>query len=498
MKKITLAFLQIILVYGLGNAQSASDVLRFSAVQNSSTARSLGVGNSMSVLGGDFSTISINPAGLAGFRSSDLTVSFGYSSINNETKSILNQVLNERVSNKVTFNNVGLVLASQPYNEGSNWKTANFAVGLNKLANFKESVYYQYNFSKEGSIVRSFRERANKGEFDPYGIELAFETGAIYEFTNNKGVKELGTDFDVEPFNSTYTQSTTRSGYVNELVFAYAGTYKDKLSLGATIGIPFAQYEVNNVYNEVSIEKKSPFNSLNLKETYILDGTGVNLKIGATYRPIQLFRLGLAIHTPTAYSFSDNSTSEFTYDYREAGKDKSAKAQSPDRNIQYALNTPWKFIGSAGAIFGKNGFLTAEVEYIDYQSGRLRFTQTDTIKASDQQELIKRESAINNEVKTTLKSAINIRLGGEFAYDIFRLRAGVNILGATQEINNKARQVYTLGAGIRGKSMFLDLAYAYLKQNYSSNPELVGSLRPVAIDVTGQNSNFIATLGFKF
>jgi hypothetical protein len=498
MKKITLAFLQIVLICGVSFAQSASDVLRFSAIQNSSTARSLGVGNSMSVLGGDFSTISINPAGLASFRSSDLTVSFGYSSINNETKSILNQVPNERVSNKITFNNVGLVLASQPYNEGSNWKTANFAVGLNKLANFKESVYYQYNFSKEGSIVRNFRDRANNGKFDPFGIELAFETGAIYEFTNKQGLKELGTDFDEVPFNSTYSQSTTRSGYVNELVFAYAGTYKDKLSLGATIGIPFAQYEVNNVYNEVSIEKKSPFNSLNLKETYILDGTGVNLKIGAIYRPFQLLRLGLAVHTPTAYSFSDNRISEFKYDYRAAGKDNSATAKSPDGNIQYALNTPWKFIGSAGAVFGKNGFLTAEVEYIDYQSGRLRFTQTDSIKASDQQELIKRESEINNEVKTTLKSAINIRLGGEFAYDVFRLRAGINILGATQEINNKPRQVYTLGAGIRGKSMFLDLAYSYLNQSYSFSPELVGNLRPIAIDITGQRSNFIATLGFKF
>jgi hypothetical protein len=498
MKKITLAFLQIVLICGVSFAQSASDVLRFSAIQNSSTARSLGVGNSMSVLGGDFSTISINPAGLASFRSSDLTVSFGYSSINNETKSILNQVPNERVSNKITFNNVGLVLASQPYNEGSNWKTANFAVGLNKLANFKESVYYQYNFSKEGSIVRNFRDRANNGKFDPFGIELAFETGAIYEFTNKQGLKELGTDFDEVPFNSTYSQSTTRSGYVNELVFAYAGTYKDKLSLGATIGIPFAQYEVNNVYNEVSIEKKSPFNSLNLKETYILDGTGVNLKIGAIYRPFQLLRLGVAIHTPTAYNFSDNSITEMTYNYRTAGKDKSAKAVSPDRNIQYALNTPWKFIGSAGAIFGKNGFITAEVEYINYQSGRLRFTQTDTISASDQQFLIQRENEINNDVKADFKSAINVRLGGEFAYDVFRLRAGVNFLGATQNIDNSTRQIYNLGAGIRGKNVFFDLAYSYLKQTYTSKPELVGMVRPIPVDITGQQNNFIATLGFKF
>ena len=188
MKKIALAFLQIIFIYSVNLAQSVSDVLRFSTIQNSSTARSLGVGNSMSVLGGDFSTVSINPAGLAGFRSSDFTISFGYSSINNETQSILNTVPNERVSNKITFNNVGLVLASQSSREGSNWTTANFAVGLNKLANFKEKISYDYKDLKDRSIIRSFRDQAVAGKFDLFGNELAFETGAIYEFTDRKSV----------------------------------------------------------------------------------------------------------------------------------------------------------------------------------------------------------------------------------------------------------------------------------------------------------------------
>jgi hypothetical protein len=513
MKKITLAFLQIVLIYSLGNAQSASDVLRFSAVQNSSTARSLGVGNSMSVLGGDFSTISINPAGLAGFRSSDLTVSFGYSSHVSNAKVNLPGLLNsEQPANKFTFNNVGLVLASQPFNENSDWKTTNFAVGLNKLANFNRDIYYQADLP--GSIVERFQNisndyynRYNKEipeGYDPFGVDLAFESFAI-GFDKTK--KKYFTDFDGNTSKPTsHSQSIRSSGYVNELVFAYAGNYKEKLSIGATVGVPFAQYEVTNTYNEVnkSVTNNFPFRSLNFTDSYILDGTGINLKVGAIYRPIKMLRVGLAIHTPTVYSFSDNRTSKMTYEY-DAGSNQISKmtATSPDGLVKYNLTTPWKFIGSGGVVIGKNGFITAELEYVDYQSGRLSFTQTDSTSAAQQQELKQFETEINADVVSTLKSALNIRLGGEFAYDVFRLRAGVNLLGATQQTNGVSQQVYTAGAGIRGKSMFFDLGYSYLKQSYGYQPYIAGLPNPKipnqdAVSVSTIRHNFVATLGFKF
>jgi hypothetical protein len=509
MKKITLAFLQIVLIYSVSSAQSASDILRFSAVQNSSTARALGTGNAMSVLGGEFSAISINPAGLAGFRSSDFTVSFGYSSHKSNAQVNLPGILSsDQAANRFTFNNVGLVLASQPYNEGSNWQTTNFAVGLNKLANFNRDIYYQADLP--GSIVTRFKNLANAGQFDDFGNNLAIENYAL-EYNNTQ--KAYISDFDV-PANASaplsHSQLIQTSGYVNELVFAYAGNYNDIVSVGATIGVPFAKYEVNNSYNEVNknVTDKFPFRSLNFTDSYILDGTGINLKIGAIYRISQMARAGLAIHTPTVYSFSDNRIAKMTYNYDYQNKqgqsvNSNETATSPDGLVKYTLNTPWKFIGSGGVILGKNGFITAEVEYVDYSSGNISFTQTDTIGAAQQQELKQFENEINNDVKTTLKSAVNIRLGGEFAYDVFRLRAGVNILGATQLNNNTTQQVYTAGAGVRGKSMFFDLGYSYLKQNFGYQPYVAGLPNPNvanrdAVSLSTTRHNFVATLGFKF
>ena len=34
----------------------------------------------------------------------------------------------------------------------------------------------------------------------------------------------------------------------------------------------------------------------------VLDGAGVNFKLGFVYRPIENLRIGFAIHTPTYYS----------------------------------------------------------------------------------------------------------------------------------------------------------------------------------------------------
>ena len=57
-------------------AQVASDALRYSYIpQYGGTARAMGVGGSMGAIGGDFSTLSTNPAGLATYRSGEFIFS---------------------------------------------------------------------------------------------------------------------------------------------------------------------------------------------------------------------------------------------------------------------------------------------------------------------------------------------------------------------------------------------------------------------------------------
>ena len=80
MKKI-LCLLFTALNISVAQAQTASDALRFSYIpQYGGTARTVGVGGAMGALGGDFATISMNPAGLATYRMSEFTFTPGFHS----------------------------------------------------------------------------------------------------------------------------------------------------------------------------------------------------------------------------------------------------------------------------------------------------------------------------------------------------------------------------------------------------------------------------------
>ena len=75
MKK-TILILFTIFSFGSMYAQVASDALRYSYIpQYGGTARAIGVGGSMGAIGGDFSTISTNPAGLATYRTGEFIFS---------------------------------------------------------------------------------------------------------------------------------------------------------------------------------------------------------------------------------------------------------------------------------------------------------------------------------------------------------------------------------------------------------------------------------------
>ncbi len=499
MKRYFLTFINLAAFLAMAWSQQASDALRYSSSQYGGTARSIGVGNSMSVFGGDFGTISINPAGLATYRRSDLSISMGY--LNVSTNALLkgnnNINWNEPVG-KVTFNNVGLVFSSQPYGN-SKWKTGNFAIGLNKLTDFKRTIYYQG--SSPGSLVTVFKNDLVAGIFDEYGSLLAYDAAAIYDSTI-AGKKYYYSDFDgIEGTNVNRSQSIATTGRVTEMVVSYAGNFDEKLNVGVTLGIPFAKYSYSNNYNEDDPQNGIKyFNSLKYTDKFHADGTGINLKIGAIYRPTQILRFGVAFHTPTSYKFSESRTVDMNYSYiTSSGKLVSTDAMSPEGISKYTINTPWKGLASMGILLGKNGFVTAEAEYVNYASAKVRFDTPDSIGSSRIQELKEYENKVNNKIKDTYQSALNLRFGGELVFDIFRVRGGINLLGNANKNEKAFRTAYTAGAGVRGENVYFDVAYRFEKQSYVYQPYITAEpARQPDIDVSSAQHNFVATLGFKF
>lgn len=98
------------LIMALGTyAQSTYDAINFFNPDLVGTARFVGMGGSMSALGGDISTMSTNPAGIGIYRSNDVAVSASLNLLNTKAD-FLGSVV-ERDNTQLSFDNFGLVLA---------------------------------------------------------------------------------------------------------------------------------------------------------------------------------------------------------------------------------------------------------------------------------------------------------------------------------------------------------------------------------------------------
>ncbi|MBK8562263.1 MAG: outer membrane protein transport protein [Saprospiraceae bacterium] len=478
------------------NGQTLQDAVRYSQLEAGGTARTVGIGGGIGALGADFSVLSTNPAGLATFRRSEFT--FTPLLNRNENESQLEDQAEPNVTNKVNFgfSNLGLVFPSRPLS--ANWTNTAFGIGFNRLATYTQRAYY------EGITPGSITERwanlaqgipADADFYNDYGeIEggLAVAAGAIYNTDPNDNTTYT-TDFLPGELLER-SQNIRRRGSLNEMVISYAGNFKDRFMIGATMGLPLVNFEENKTYVETVVDPTNPvFNELTYKEKLNTTAIGINFKLGMIYRVNQTFRVGVAIHTPTGFGMKDSFSSSLDYSYNIGGIPTPGSAVSPDGNFEYRIRTPWRAIGSVGFVFEKKGFIVAEVEYVDYLNANFNFNET-----SNQGD-IEYEGELNQQIADQLKSGLNIRLGGEYAMDRFRFRGGYTIAQSPYE-GGEAAGVLSLGAGAwLSESVFLDAAYRQQttgEQQYA--PYLLNGQPTQNVNQFDTRSQILMTLGFKF
>ncbi len=489
MRRTYLLTILSLLMVTILHAQTASDALRWSYLNGQGTARAMGTGMAVGALGGDFSSLSINPAGIGGYWKSEFMVT--PSIFNISTESSLNGGLNtQETDRQFNLSNLGIVFANTP--RRGKWKAVGLGFGLNKMNNFNQEFFF--TGETPGSIVDRFAGLAyglTPDELDNFEAGLAYETGAIFD-AEKDGIYE--TDFldqDQDAFSKR--QLVKSSGHMNEMVISFGGNLDNNLLLGATLGIPFLKYESEKQYTESDPDDVIPtFNGLKFDEALITEGSGVNLKVGAIAKLGQQFRLGAAFHSPTYLSLTDRYTTDMAYDFIQSGSSEEFQSNSPEGEFEYAITTPWKAVGSAAAIFGKSGFVSADIEYIDYGAARYDFTtNSDNIADREYQE------EVNQSIKDLYGGAINIKLGGELAYQGLRLRGGVQVLGSPFVDDHTSQKIFSIGGGIRGDRAFLDVAYTYHSEDQTYLPYAVEGAPSQIVSNDTRRTQLVFTVGLK-
>ncbi|WP_159517356.1 OmpP1/FadL family transporter [Sunxiuqinia indica] len=481
MKKTRYIFIAMLLMSTMAMGQNLVDGLRYSDNRIQGTARSAAMGNAFGALGGDFTSASINPAGLGVYRSNEfvITSQFGKTAVD---ATYLGQSASDSKYN-FSVPNIGYVASIGNENSlGGSLVGLTFGVGYNRLNNFNMKRMVEAD-NANSTLLDNFVANANDNNWSNFYEELAWQTFLINE-------DELGYHnvIDDEGYGQSQRKSFTQKGALDEFILSLAANFNHKFYLGATVGIHNVDFTETTSLHEYGTNNNDVFNEYTFNTYLNTTGTGFNVKLGALYKPIDALRLGVAIHTPTFYrlhdSFDNSMYSSLNF---EEGQ---YSALSPLGDYDYDLETPMKAVFSAAYIIGKSGILSVDYEYVDYS----------TIKLSDGGNSYDFFDE-NQEIQNVYKSVGNLRIGAEYRLSgEFSLRGGYEY--RPSPINSSYQpgfsdpkySSFSGGLGYRQGNFFLDAAYKHaLDDNYA---EVYTGSDLANYEIT--KDQFILTLGFKF
>ena len=436
------------------------------------TARSMAMGNATGAVGGDMTAVCINPAGLGLYRSGEFTFSTGLQH---------NLINSTDFGNNVAAGKTNISIPNTAYVASIEWSNyrplryMQFGVGLTRTNDYGYHSIAQ-GLNPRSSMVDAYLQTIegidelydptlnNPGDYlydnYPYDLHPAWETYLIDRFHDSIGYYYSS---PIPQGNLHQTNEVTSKGRSEEWTFAASANYYDKLFLGASLGLAHVKRVLSRTYTETPgnpASYQNTFSEWSFMEDLEIAGWGVNLKCGLVVYPTRWLRLGAAWHSRTHYSFDENwSTTTETKLLNNHQEDYHTYV-SPTLYNEYNFRTPHTFIGSLAFLFGQKGMFTTDVEYLNY--GHSRF-HSSTYSFAD----------TNSDLKETLGSSLNIRVGTEWRLRQYFLRGGLAYYGSPYGFGDSDGSVKKLALGIgyaTHEDTYWDFAYELSETTNSYTP----------------------------
>ena len=391
MKRFLIVLTIVFVVPFLVQAQDLVDALRYSNVQIQGTARAGGMGNAFGALGGDFTSVSINPAGIGLYRSGELSIT----PVFRQTKvdaTYYGSTQNDNNYN-FAFNNLSYVTTINTKNPGEmGLINVNIGLGFNRLKDFNSEIFAKGD-NVNGSFLDYITSYANADGFDPNGNNnsymsdyyerLAWNTDLLLYDQNNN---EYWHDMQDAGYGQSQQKNISKQGSIDEYSLAVGLNFNYKLYIGGSIGITDLFYKENSQIMEWDKNNNIPyFNDMQFDSYLRTTGTGYNVKLGVIFKPINEIRIGASIHTPTFYNLHDAFDTKMNSSITYADNSTQKYEASPNSISQYDydLVTPLRATLSGAFIIEKKGLLSLDYELVDYSSAKLRSRFSRASKSMD-------------------------------------------------------------------------------------------------------------------
>lgn len=454
MKRLIIAISFIIASLSTLSGQSIDEALRYSQIFYGGTARFQAMGGAFTSLGGDLSVLSLNPAGLAMFRSTDL--SFTPQMYFNNSTTDFDGTTSSDYMYDLNLNQFGVALPIIKGSGNSGLVSLNFGYSKTVTNNFNGNAVIDGQLDNS-SMVDYFMAGAQGYHYeDLVGAEgMLFDTWMIDTLPGDPTAYATAfSDFGFSA-NSTYGQDIRRvissEGTSIENSLSLAANFDDKIYLGVTLGISsiFSIYKYEHLETDTD-DNIYPFDQFQYQDYVENDGRGYSVKLGAIIRPIEALRLGFAVHSPVVYRMN--------YYYLESMygslDDWYSDDYSNEGSYSYTMTTPLRVNTGASFQLGKKGIISADYEFVDYKMARFSDPEGEYNYVQE-----------NQSIKSVFDVAHNFRLGAEFRLtSSVYLRGGYALYGSgfnkDEDNRDNSYNVISGGLGIRQSNFYFDLSYA--------------------------------------
>ncbi len=483
-------------------AQNINDVLRYSTENLQGTARFQAMGGAFGALGGDLSSLNINPAGSAVFNFSQFTVS-GSNYHRNNDASFGNSTFNTSI-NAPEINQAGGVFVFK--SPDSPWKKIALAFNYDLVENFDNEFFasgnttegidnYFLNFAQGvpfGNLLlgqNEFIEEAylRIGEQQGFADQQAFlgYFGGIInpvDETSDSNTAYIS-NADYTSVNQQYWQIT--NGYNSKFTANLAGQYQENLYLGASLNFHSVYYERLTLLDESGYETTSPIQTTTFDNFLSTQGNGFSFSLGAIAKLNNNIRVGGSYQSPTWYYLTDDTSQRINSDLADDD------INFIDFNIvnlfeEYRIKTPSKLTGSLAVVFGKEGLLSFDYGYQDMSQAELRPTADPAFAAE------------NDFIAAQLGTVNTYRIGGEYRIQNVSLRGGYRYEESPYENDGIIGDLegYSGGIGYDFGGSRLDLAYGRTTQDVSELFYETGISNAALVNRVNTNITLSYTLKF--
>ena len=466
------------LITALASAQTVTDALTFGSENYYGTARTLGMGNAVTAIGGDLGTISINPAGGSVSSFSQFEFSTGWttsSSISSYASSYdsASQSANyvggfENGKTRMTIPNIGMNLCFETGNRTGvlSW---NFGFVMNRSQTYTQ-MFSASGLENHTSMTGALATFAggmpgtilgNSGKYDTdysWNSICAYDGGLI-NFNNDAGsyygsaetVTKTGTDYNYEMLGVLKQNiGVTSTGSKNDVVMNYGVNIDNRLFLGVSLNMPVAGYKYSEYYNEtaqdpadfpvtsgyyskddngaITYKQGTPtqYVSSTYRYNYVADISGINAQIGLIWLPTDGVRIGAAIKTPTAYTISERWYVDVESEFKDASQN--ADASTPTAETSYNYRSPYTANFGLAYTLGRVGLISVDYALTDYSV--MKFSQEYVDASFTYEDPFYRVNRLN---KLFCGLQKNLRVGAEFrVLPSVSLRAGFNWISSPE------------------------------------------------------------------